>query len=130
VDSQLRKLPPPMAQHIAARLKGAAPEAAPASSAQKSPSQQGTSDNPTARSADARGPGQSGPGQAGTSDLQQVISHIPASTLADLNKGDAVMVVATSGTDSGGVTAITLLAGVEPILQASPAAQSILSPWS
>jgi hypothetical protein len=42
------------------------------------------------------------------------------------------MIVATAGTVTGGVTAITLLAGVEPILQASPqgGASSLLSPWS
>jgi hypothetical protein len=41
------------------------------------------------------------------------------------------MIVATSDGQTGGVTAITLLAGVEPILQASPnSGQSILTPWS
>jgi hypothetical protein len=42
------------------------------------------------------------------------------------------MIVSTEGTASGGVTAITLLAGVEPILQASPGgAQAMtLSPWN
>jgi len=41
------------------------------------------------------------------------------------------MIVATTGTEDAGVTAITLLAGVEPILEASPkGGQSILSPWS
>ena len=37
------------------------------------------------------------------------------------------MVVSTDGTND--VTAITLLAGVEPLLQA-PAAQNLLSNWS
>jgi hypothetical protein len=44
-----------------------------------------------------------------------------------------VMIVSTSGNASGAVTAITLLGGVEPILEASPngSAQSmILPPWS
>jgi hypothetical protein len=42
------------------------------------------------------------------------------------------MIVTTGGTQENGVTAITLLTGVEPILQASPAggASSILTPWS
>jgi hypothetical protein len=62
--------------------------------------------------------------------MQQIISRLPAVTLADLQKGDAVMIVSTEGTQESGVTAITLLAGVEPILQASPAASSILTPWS
>jgi hypothetical protein len=56
---------------------------------------------------------------------------MPVAMLANLNKGDAVMIVGTSGTQDEGVTAITLLAGVEPILEASPkGGQSILSPWS
>ena len=56
---------------------------------------------------------------------------MPAASLTDLNKGDAVMIVATSGALNGGAIAIILLAGVEPILEASPKnGQSILSPWS
>jgi hypothetical protein len=60
------------------------------------------------------------------------LSRMPAATLADLQKGDAVMIVTTEGTPEAGVSAITLLAGVEAILQASPAggASSILTPWS
>ena len=53
--------------------------------------------------------------------------------LPDLQKGDAVMIVATAGDGMGtpgSVVAITLLAGVEPILQASPTGESILTPWS
>ena len=65
-------------------------------------------------------------------DLQQALSRVPASTISDLAKGEAVMIVATQGTPATGVTAITLLSGVEPILEASPkeAASTILSPWS
>jgi hypothetical protein len=63
--------------------------------------------------------------------LQQAISRVPAATLADLQKGDAVMIVATEGGPNGWSSVITLLGGVEPILQASPNGNaSILSPWS
>jgi Domain of unknown function (DUF5666) len=121
-DSQLRKLPPPMAQRIAARLKGTTPDATSSSEAQKSVSQQGTNSNASPRA---------GSGQSSSSDLQQAISRMPAASLGDLNKGDAVMIVATSAAENAAVTAITLLAGVEPILEASPkGGQSILSPWS
>jgi Domain of unknown function (DUF5666) len=134
--SQLRKLPAPVAQRIAARMKGA-PAAAPAPTAAG-----GTPASPqAARPADASGAAPSNPGgqgapgaarAAGAGDLQQAILRMPAATLSDLQKGDAVMIVATAGTVTGGVTAITLLAGVEPILQASPqgGASSLLSPWS
>jgi hypothetical protein len=60
-----------------------------------------------------------------------MISRMPSSTLSDLQKGEAVMIVATEGSDSVPSTAITLLAGVEPILQAAPAGNTtLLSPWS
>jgi hypothetical protein len=64
--------------------------------------------------------------------MQQMLSRMPAVTLTELQKGDAIMIVTTEGTPASGVTAITLLAGVEAILQASPAggASSILTPWS
>src|SRR2546429_2560424 len=42
------------------------------------------------------------PGGGGTADLQQMINRMPAATLADLQKGDAVMVVATQGGANGG----------------------------
>lgn len=114
-ESQLRKLPPQMAQRIAARLKGTSGDAPPAAAGQKPAESSATND-----SVAGRGP-----------DIQQALSRMPAAKLSDLNKGDAVMIVATPGTQNGGVTAITLLAGVEPILEASPkSGQSILSPWS
>jgi hypothetical protein len=57
---------------------------------------------------------------------------MPAVKLAELQKGDAVMIVATGGAQENDVTAITLLGGVEPILQASPAggASNLLAQWS
>jgi hypothetical protein len=64
--------------------------------------------------------------------LQQAISRMPPASLADLQKGDAVMIVATQGTQEAKSTVITLLGGVEPILEVSPkgGASTILSPWS
>ena len=68
----------------------------------------------------------------GAPDFQQMLSRMPAVTLADLHKGDAVLVVTTQGTATGGGTAITLLSGVEPILQAAPSGSQamMLAPWS
>jgi hypothetical protein len=60
-----------------------------------------------------------------------MLSRMPAVTLADLKKGDAVMLVATAETEP---VAIKLLTGVEPILSAAPpgvnAAATVLSPWN
>ena len=52
-------------------------------------------------------------------------------TLSDLKPKDAIMVSTTMGSDPGRVTAIVLLAGVEPILTAAPnAARDIMSGWN
>ena len=72
-------------------------------------------------------------GGGGAPDFQQMLSRMPAVRVSDLNKGDAVMLVATEGSSASGPTAITLLAGVEPILTAAPvgtSASTILSPWN
>ncbi|HEY1255165.1 MAG TPA: hypothetical protein VGF01_10325, partial [Terracidiphilus sp.] len=61
-------------------------------------------------------------------DLQQMLSRAPAIHLADLQKGEAVMLVAANGATQ--ITAITLLAGVEPLLEAPAASQDLLSNWS
>jgi hypothetical protein len=125
-DSQLRKLPPPVAQRIALRLRGEAQSGTPGASASSGGPQAGASQ--TTPSANAGG---SRPG--GPPDFQQMLKRMPAVTLADLQKGDAVMIVTTQGTASTQPTAITLLSGVEPILSASPnsnRAAMLLSPWN
>jgi len=117
-ESQMRKLPPQFAERLAARLKGQSGESsAPQNAGQSQPSDQ------TAVGASNR---------AGGGDLQQMLTRMPAATLADLQKGDAVMVVATQGTEKDSPTVVTLLAGVEPILRASPKGgqDMILSPWT
>ncbi|HVS90249.1 MAG TPA: DUF5666 domain-containing protein [Candidatus Acidoferrum sp.] len=123
-DSQLRKLPPPMAQRIAMRLKGA-----PLDPALNSPAPAAGTPRPGDTSGGA-GPGGGRP--SGGGDLQQAISRMPPASLADLQKGDAVMIVATQGTQEAKITVITLLGGVEAILEASPKGgpSTILSPWS
>lgn len=160
-DSQLRKLPPFVAMGIAMRLKGVPPGAMGAGARGQGAggwagggqgNGRGTGNpaggaTPAGGNASASGSGApSGQGGApggsggnwrgsggGTPDFQQMISRMPAVAVTDLNKGDAVMLEATEGSDASGPTAITLLAGVEPILTAAPAgtsAASILSPWN
>jgi hypothetical protein len=137
-DSQLRKLQPAMAQRIAARLKGL-PADASSQGAPSAPAGATAGQTPRPSGSPAGVPGANGAagsgrpgGGGGSGDLQQAISRMPAATLADLLKGDAVMIVATEGGPNAMPYAITLLAGVEPILQASPnsSASTILSPWS
>lgn len=134
-DTQLRKLPPQMAQMIAARLKAAA-AGGPQGAAPQGPG--GTAPASGTPGA-AAGPGgapsankaQGGAG-GGRGDMQQMLSRLPASTLNDFQKGDAVLVVAASSSTDSKLSAITVVGGVEPILQASPQGQasSILQPWS
>jgi hypothetical protein len=119
-QSQVRKLAPEMAQRIAMRLKAA--------DAQGNQDANATPANP----AGTNGNSPAGRGRGPGPDLQQMLARLPAVKLSDLQKGDAVMIVSTAGDPSTPVTAITLLAGVEPILTASPkgAQAMVLSPWS
>jgi hypothetical protein len=45
-----------------------------------------------------------------------MLERMPAFNISELKPGDAVIVASTAGADPGRVTAITLLAGVEPLL--------------
>lgn len=119
-DSTVKKVPPEIAQRIAMRLRG-----------------NGSAGGPQGQIHPQSGAGQSpgggaGGGHAGPPDLQRFLSRLPDSKLGELQKGDAVMIVSTEGSGSEAVTAITLLAGVEPILTAAPggASSAILSPWT
>jgi hypothetical protein len=60
-----------------------------------------------------------------------MIDGLPATPLSELKAGDAIMISTTEGTDATHVTAIMLLAGVEPIITASPTAtRDLLSGWN
>jgi hypothetical protein len=117
-DAQLRRLDSAVATVIAARVKGA----------------QAGSANHTANTGPGNGSGgtqrpfsQSGTGGTGFGDLESILERAPAIQPGSLQKGEAVMIVATE--DASGVNAIKLLAGVEPLLEA-PEAQDLLSSWS
>jgi hypothetical protein len=120
-ESQLRKLPAPAAQQIARRLKGTPGPETNAGSASSAPGASGSEGAVEGRSR-----------SRGAPDFQQMLGRMPAASLADLQKGDAVMIVSTEGTALSGGTVITLLSGVEPILQAAPSASqaTMLTPWS
>jgi hypothetical protein len=77
--------------------------------------------------------GQRGGGMrgGGGGDIGQMLDRLPAVPLAELKPGDAIMVSTTQGSDPGRVTAVMLLAGVEPLLTASPnATRDIMSGWN
>ena len=126
-DSQLRKLAPPMAQRLAFFLKASA-----------QPGQSGAAGaaQPAGGGAAAGTGGAGGAGArpaGGGADFQQILSRIPNVKLEELQKEDAVMIVAMAGASGNEVTAVTLLGGVEPILTASPdgmSAAALFSGWN
>jgi hypothetical protein len=112
-SSDVRRLPAMVAQRVAQSMKSAAGSGAPAAAG-----------GPPAAD------GQAGAGRRAGADLSQMLSRMPTETLAGLKTGDAVMIVATSPTaDSTRSTAVTLLAGVDAILTASPTGEMTLTPW-
>ena len=112
--SDIRRLPPQAAARFAARAAGT--PVGPAGAA------------PGSSAASAGGP--AGSARAGM-DLSQMLQRLPTETLGSLKVGDAVMIVASQGTgEPEQPVAVTVLAGVEPILQASPKGEMTLTPWS
>ncbi|MGC2328573.1 MAG: hypothetical protein WA604_17810, partial [Candidatus Sulfotelmatobacter sp.] len=154
--SELHKLSPEMAQGFAMRLKrasgiaGLPPSGGAGSSGSSSASSReaGSGANPPAGATGSAtaggsaawrgGSGAGGSGMpggarpAGGSDFQQMLSRTPPVAVADLHKGDAVVILATEGTPTTASTVITLVGGVEPILRAAPSASDAmaLAPWS
>lgn len=121
--SQMHQLPAMFAQRIAMRLKGGT----------TGEGGQGTETAP-ARPQGSAGPQGTGTGQraGGAPDFQQMLNRMPTVNLGDLQKGSALMIVATEGTEDAPSEVIILLSGVEPILTAASPRQAstILSPWN
>ena len=133
-DAQMRRLSDRMAQMLAARLKGnASAEGAAGARQQRSGAAGGGAQpagNPPAGNttgAPGGAPGQAASGGQGGGDPQRMLAMAPPMKFEELQKGEAVMIVATDGATE--VNAITLLAGVAPLLEA-PAASNLLSNWS
>jgi hypothetical protein len=133
-DSEVKKLDPAVAQRLAARMSGGGarrPDGSAAPAAGGPPSAASAGPAPGAPGGDRPGGGQSGgqgggPGRGG--DIQQLLARSPSVALKDLAKGNMVIVVATEGQAPDTATAITVVAGVEPMLQASTSgSQAMLS---
>ncbi len=118
-NSMLRKLEERTAMTVARFMR---PDAATA------PSGRGSESETTAASDAGRG----GRGGRGNFDLQQILERSPQLALADLKKGDAVIVSSVKTVDGAPITAISLVAGVEPVLAAAPrtAGQVNLGSWN
>jgi len=130
-DAQMHALPEQMARAMAARLKGApggggTPGTAPGGQ-QRAANWQGAGHESGQGGGQMSGQGGMG-GRGPGGDMAQMLNRTPVIHFSDLKKGDAVMVVATAGTSE--VTAITLLTGVEPLLEAPEASRNLLANWS
>jgi hypothetical protein len=128
-DTQLRRLDDRVAAMIAMRLKGGPGGAGVAGMRSVGAGGAGGQGSPGGQN----GPGGGGQrsssagGFGGGGDLESILERAQTVQLASLQKGEAVMIVATE--DTTGVNAIKLLAGVEPLLEA-PQAQDLLASWS
>jgi hypothetical protein len=144
-DSKLHRLPPFIAQMIAAFNSGnppsgqmaarqgtGGPAGGPAGGAM--PGRPGGGSPAGAGGEPASGPG-GGPGRGvggGPRDFQQMLERTPPLTLGELKPGEALIVVSTQGAKPSDVTAIIMLAGVEAILSARPkgSTEVVLGPWN
>ena len=137
-ETAMRRLPPFMAAMLA-RREGGGQGGAPAGGASREGTAQGIPGPPRP---DGAKPGAGAPAaenaqypgggmRRGNMDFQDMLERMPQIKLADLKVGDAVMLSSTSGTDGTRVTAINLLAGVEPLLTAAPkGGQDIFGQWN
>jgi hypothetical protein len=112
-DTTARRLPPPMAMALARRYNPQFVRSAAARGA-----------------ANAPGGGETGVRFSGSqgADLQQMLERLPAMPLDELKKDDAI-IISTAGSDAARVTAITLIAGVEPLLTRASSGQLSMD-WS
>jgi len=123
----LRRLDPTMAAMLARRLRPDASSAGAAPAGGAGGAERPAGERPAGGG--FRGPGG---GAGGNGDLQQVLERMPQLALADLKKGDAVIVSSSKGPDASSVIAFAFVAGVEPFLAAAPrtAGQVNLGSWN
>ncbi|HXE08085.1 MAG TPA: hypothetical protein VN612_09320 [Acidobacteriaceae bacterium] len=128
-NTNIRRMPPMIAQRFAAQANGGAGGRGGARAG--GPGGDEAGGGPEGRPGGAGGPGGFGGRRSAGGDLAQMIAQFPTEQLADLQKNDAVMIVAIEPTPGASeVSAVTLLTGVDPILTANPNGGMDLSRWS
>jgi hypothetical protein len=125
--TMLRRIDEQTATMLARRMRPATPGEA--------PPQGGAPEGGRAASADGAPGGRGfggGRGPGGSGDLQQVLERSPQLSLAELKKGDAVIVSGAKVPEGAPVMAFSFVAGVEPFLAAAPrtAGQVNLGSWN
>jgi len=138
-DTAMRRLPQGLAMMLARRVHGGQGGAESGAAGTRPAVAEGV---PGPARADAAKPGAVGPpgdqpqGQGGgmrrgQMDFQDMLERLPPLAIADLKAGDAIMLSAADGTNPSHATAINLLAGVEPLLQAAPqGGRQIFGDWN
>lgn len=115
-DSTLKRVPANFMQMM--QQGGGAPGGGAAPGAGGAPGGAAPPAQPQGGARPAGGPGAGAPGGAagGGPDIERIINNLPASTLAELKPGEMVLILSTTGADPSRLTAITFVAGVEPII--------------
>jgi hypothetical protein len=135
-NSDVRNLPAAMAARFAPRAPGAAGDAAgggaPGGSAPGGGAPGGGQRGPGGAGGQGGGPGGPGGGRGNAgADLSRMLTRLPQITVADLKPTNAVMIVASPGSEPGTFTAITVLSGVDALLTAPAGAAPVtLAPWN
>ncbi|MCA1565176.1 MAG: hypothetical protein LC803_06005 [Acidobacteria bacterium] len=122
-DSNLRRLPPTMAQFMAQRAAGGGANVGGRPTAGEGGGAQPAGGTPGAegRRAGAGGGGQRRMMGGGGFDPQSMLERMPQTTLAELKPGDMIVVSSTAGADPTRLTAIALVAGIDALINAMPA---------
>ena len=120
-DSNMKRLSDPIAQMIARRVHPDAYQGEGRGGAGQGGARSGGGAPP-------EGGGMRGGGRGG--DLQQMLDRQPAVTLADLKVGEPIVISSAVGASTDHIMAITMLAGVEPILRSPGKPEMSLGGWN
>lgn len=135
-DSNLRRLPPYIAYMLAGRGQGGnavGPGGGAAGAGERRGPPQGMAGRPGPPGSAGRG--QWGPAGAGQGErprsLQAMLEKMPRITLADLNPGEAIAISSVGSEDPSILKAVTVLAGVEPLLtDAEGGGRQMMGGWN
>jgi hypothetical protein len=132
-DSAVRRLPPTMADALARRMNSNSQNAGPRSDSgteggpryQRHDSPRAATDTAADGSAaegSTHGTPPSAPGPSGgmKGDLSRVLDTLPKISPTELKPGDALVISGGAGSDPSNLTAINVIAGVEPLFATAP----------
>lgn len=142
-DTTVRRLPPMMANMLARRLNpnfkapegnpGPTPEGGASGHPRPGTPENGGAPHGPAAEAGAAANGGNSPGRTG-GDISQMLERVPKVQVSELKPGDAVVISGGTGEDKAHMTAINIVAGVEPLFASAPPSQgrssSALGMWN